>query len=163
MVRPVWGATSNSGRELTQGCYALKQKYHLPSPPPLQFFLLLHMYLKVISAMRRPFQAIYVGVWSIPAPSSWPPTPPPPPRRESGTEAGRSWRMAHCPDPPGAGQLLRWAALGCCVMSCRVVSCHVMSYCVVLCCALFAQQRPGKYGRGWCCGAATGSTEKKVV
>ena len=59
-------------------CYALKQKYHLPCPPPLlQFFLLLHMYLKVISVMRRPFHTIYVGVWSPPAPSSWPPTPPP--------------------------------------------------------------------------------------
>ena len=54
---------------LTRGCYALKQKYHLPSPPPLlQFFLLLHLYLKVISAMKRPFHAIYVGVWSPPAP-----------------------------------------------------------------------------------------------
>ena len=35
-----WSATGSSGRELTRGCYALKHKYHLPSPPPLlQFFL----------------------------------------------------------------------------------------------------------------------------
>ena len=58
--------------------------YHAP-PPLLQFFLLciytmlLHLYLKVISVMRRPFHTIYVGVWSPPPPSSWPPTPPPPP------------------------------------------------------------------------------------
>ena len=37
MVWLGWGATSNSGQELTRGCYALKQKYHLPClPPPLQ-------------------------------------------------------------------------------------------------------------------------------
>ena len=40
--------------------------YH--PPPLLQYFLLLHLYLKVISAMRRPFQAIYVGVLSPPRP-----------------------------------------------------------------------------------------------
>ena len=51
----------------------------MPPPPLLQFFLLLHLYLKVISVMRRPFHTIYVGVWSPPAPSSWPPTPPSPP------------------------------------------------------------------------------------
>ena len=34
MVRPGWGTIGNSGRELTRGCYALKQKYHLPYPPP---------------------------------------------------------------------------------------------------------------------------------
>ena len=34
MVRPPWGATINSGRELTRGCYALKQTYHLPCLPP---------------------------------------------------------------------------------------------------------------------------------
>ena len=50
--------------------------YHAPPPPLLQIFLLLHLYLKVISVMRRPFHTIYV--WSPPAPSSWPPTPPPP-------------------------------------------------------------------------------------
>ena len=45
----------------------LKQKYHLPSPPPLlQYFLPRHLHLQVISAMRRPFQAIYVGVRSPP-------------------------------------------------------------------------------------------------
>ena len=48
-----WGAASNSGREWTRGCYALKQKYHSPCPPPLQFFSLLHLYLKVISAISR--------------------------------------------------------------------------------------------------------------
>ena len=40
--------------------------YHAPLPPLLQCFLLLHLYLKVISAMRGPFQAIYVGVGSRP-------------------------------------------------------------------------------------------------
>ena len=46
--------------------------YH--PPPPFAFFLLLHLYLKVISAMRRPFHTIYVGVRSPPpAPSSPPP------------------------------------------------------------------------------------------
>ena len=74
--------------------------YH-PPPPLLQYFLLLHLYLKVISAMRRPFQSIYVGAGAPPPPLADPLTPPPPPRRESGTEAGRSRRMAHCPDPPG--------------------------------------------------------------
>ena len=44
--------------------------------PLLHFFLL---YLKVISAMRRPFHTIHVGLWSPPAPSSCPPPPPPPP------------------------------------------------------------------------------------
>ena len=34
IIRPEWGATSNSGRELTRGCYPFKQKYHLPCPPP---------------------------------------------------------------------------------------------------------------------------------
>ena len=53
--------------------------YHAPPPPLLQFFLLLHLYLKVISVMRRPFHTIYVGYWSPPAPSSWPPNPPPSP------------------------------------------------------------------------------------
>ena len=41
--------------------------YHAP-PPLLQFFLLLHLYLKVISVMRRPFHTIYVGVWTPPPP-----------------------------------------------------------------------------------------------
>ena len=56
----------------------LEQKYHLPCPPPLlQYFLPLHLHLQVINAMRRPFQAIYVGVRSPPPPpSSWPPNPP---------------------------------------------------------------------------------------
>ena len=58
MVRPRWGATRNSGRELTRECYALQQKYHLPCPPPpppLQFFCTNIHYLKVISATRQFF------------------------------------------------------------------------------------------------------------
>ena len=43
--------------------------YHAP-PFLLQYVLLLHLYLKVISVMRWPFQAIYVAVRSPPAPSS---------------------------------------------------------------------------------------------
>ena len=40
ILSPLLWTTSNSGRELTWGCYAVKQKYHLPCPPPplLQFF-----------------------------------------------------------------------------------------------------------------------------
>ena len=36
--------------------------YHAPPPLVAFFFLLLHLYLKVISTMRRPFHTIYVGV-----------------------------------------------------------------------------------------------------
>ena len=44
--------------------------YH-PPPPMLRYFLLLHLYFKVIIATRWPFQTIFVGVRS-------PPPPPPP-------------------------------------------------------------------------------------
>ena len=55
----------------------------------------------ISSSLNKPLMhivihTIYVGVWSPPAPSSCP-TPP----RLRGTEAGRSRRMLHCPDPPG--------------------------------------------------------------
>ena len=57
MVRPGWGATGNSGRELTRGCYALKHKYHLPCPPPplLQFFFANIHTAKMSTAMRGSF------------------------------------------------------------------------------------------------------------
>ena len=47
--------------------------YHAPAPPCCNFFLLLHLYLKVISVMTRPIHTIYVGVWTPPPPSSCPP------------------------------------------------------------------------------------------
>ena len=50
----------------------------MPPPPLLQYFLPLHLHLQVISTMRRPFQAIYVGVRSpLPPPLAGPLTPPP--------------------------------------------------------------------------------------
>ena len=93
MVRPGWGTTCNSGHELTRGCYALEQKYHLPSPPPSPFKNFpQNTCLEVISAMRRSFYALYVRVWSLPPPfvaAPGPPQPPPPPRKwsESGKES----------------------------------------------------------------------------
>ena len=57
MARPRWGATGNSGRELTRGCYALKHKYRLPMPPPpvLQFFFAHTDTGKMFSTMRGSF------------------------------------------------------------------------------------------------------------
>ena len=69
--------------------------YHAP-PPLVAIFLLLHLYLKVISVMRRPFHTIYVGVWSTPTPSSWPPTPPPPRRHRTCASCSFIWRPTSC-------------------------------------------------------------------
>ena len=72
--------------------------YH-PPPPPVAVFLLLHLYLKVISAMRQPFQAIYVGVRSPPAPSSCPP-PPPAVKVAPKREGVSVWPIVPDPPPP---------------------------------------------------------------
>ena len=57
MIWPGWGAIGNSGRELTQGCYALKQKYHVPCPLPPSFenSFIPPCTLKMISTTRRSF------------------------------------------------------------------------------------------------------------
>ena len=72
MVRPGWGATSNSGRELTRGCYALKQKYRLPCPPPplLQYAIFLAPTYVPQSDQcdEAAISSIYVGVRSPPRP-----------------------------------------------------------------------------------------------
>ena len=56
MVRPAWGATGNTGRELTRGCYALKHKYRVPCPPPpcCNFFSNIHA-ANMSTAMRGSF------------------------------------------------------------------------------------------------------------
>ena len=76
----------------------------MPPPPPLcNFFLLLHLYLKVISVMRRPFHTIYVGVWSPPPLAGRPPTPPPPALKVAPKREGVGvWPIV--PTPPGLGQ-----------------------------------------------------------
>ena len=71
------------------------------TPPLLQYFLALHLYLKVMSAMRRPFQAIYVGVWSPPppllaGPLGPPRTQPPPPIQAPSVLGGGGAQNPQC-------------------------------------------------------------------
>ena len=69
MIRPAWGPTSNSGRELTPGYYALEQKYHLPCPPsPLQKGFPKNTCLEVITVMRRSFYMLGSGASPPPLP-----------------------------------------------------------------------------------------------
>ena len=80
MVRPWWGATSNGGWELTRGCYAFKQKYHLPSPPPVAIFF---APTSVPQSDQRDEAAISSHICRGPDPPTpplaGPLTPPPPP------------------------------------------------------------------------------------
>ena len=92
MVRPGWGATSNSGRELTQGCYVLKQKSHLPSPPQASKLL-----SPQIDQRDEPVILYFIfGSRSPPPPSGQHPEPPPPPS----LKVGGSRRLARCHAPP---------------------------------------------------------------
>ena len=109
MVRPGWGATGNSGRELTRGCCALKHKYHLPCPPPppVAIFFCQHTYRKNV---YRDEGVILIHIcWGPagplpfrrpPPPPKTEPPPPPPPHPEIGWKVGGSRRMARCYVPP---------------------------------------------------------------
>ena len=44
-----WGDTYSSGLELTRGHHALKQKYHLPLTPPINFVFWLKFKSKIVS------------------------------------------------------------------------------------------------------------------
>ena len=80
MVRPGWGATGNSGRELTRGCYALKHKYHLPcTPAPLLQFFCQHTYRKNVYRDEGIILSHICWGPGGPLPFSRPQTPPPPP------------------------------------------------------------------------------------
>ena len=86
MVRPGWGATGNSGQELTRGCYAVKHKYHLPCPPPplLQFFFCQHTDRKNVYRDEGVILSHICWGPGAPLPFSRPqtpprPSPPPPP------------------------------------------------------------------------------------
>ena len=80
-----------------------------PPPPCCNIFLPLHLYLKVISAMRRPFQAIYVGIRRLPSPPSrraGPLTPPQTPTlKVARKREAQNRRMARCcaTPPPWRG------------------------------------------------------------
>ena len=82
IVRPGWGATGNSSRELTWGCYALKHKYHLPSPPPpcCNFFCQ-HTYHKNVQRDEGVILSHICWGAGAPLPAPDPPQtqPPPPP------------------------------------------------------------------------------------
>ena len=81
MIRPWWGAAGNSGRELP---YALKHKYHLPSPPPLLQFFFANIHTAKMSTAMLPFSPPpcppalkLAGKWE--GVGVWPVATPPPP------------------------------------------------------------------------------------
>ena len=100
MVRLGWGATGNSGRELTRGCYALKHKYYLPcSPTPCCN----PQYRKNVYHDEGVILSHICWGPGAPLPFSRPQTPPPPrpsPPQKIGWKVEGSRRMARCYAPP---------------------------------------------------------------
>ena len=128
MVRPGWGATGSSGRELTRGRYALKHKYHLPCPPPpcCNFFCQ-HTCCK--NVYRDEGVILSHICWDPGAPLLFsrpqtpplPPQDPAPPRPGIGWKVGGSRRMARCyatPPPPVVMQKTCFATFAVCSAKC---------------------------------------------
>ena len=80
MARPRWGPTSNNGRELTWRCYALKQKYHLPCPPPPCCKFFVPTYIPQSEARCGGHFKPYMLGSGCPPPLQLDQDPPPPPR-----------------------------------------------------------------------------------
>ena len=99
MFRPGWGATGKSGRELTRGCYALHQKYHLPCPPPC-----CKNFLPTYMPQNDQHDEAVILIHTCCGPGAPPLPPAPRPRRPSPPPAKWEgvgvWPVATPPPPP---------------------------------------------------------------
>ena len=105
MVRPGWGATGNSGPELTRGCYALKTQAPptIPPPPVVAKFLCQYTYHKNVQRDEGVILSNICWGPGAPLPFSWPdpppdPAPPPPLKLAGKWEGVGVWPVA--PPPP---------------------------------------------------------------